>query len=292
MNSTNKKAFAALFLGAILISFSPVLIRAAGAPGTITAFYRLVFGSALLAIPFIVTVIRKKKFYPLKGILLATVAGLFLAIDMALWSTGIMVSNAAMPTLVGNLASLWVGIGAVFFFKEKQRLGFWIGLFIALSGVSFLILHDFYFPTGMFKGLILGLFAGMFYAGFMLLTQQGRKLLDTLPYLFFSSAATTIFLGIFALAMKIPFTGYSLETWQLFIIMGVALQAGAWFLINFAQGYVRASLVSPTLLAQPVLAAVIAWFLLGEKLGIVHIIGGVVVVAGIYIVHFYSGKKQ
>ncbi len=291
MNSTNKKAFAALFLGAALISFSPVLIKAAGAPGTITAFYRLLIGSALLAIPFIITVIRKKKFYPIKGVLLATVAGLFLAIDMALWSTGIMVSNAAMPTLVGNLASLWVGIGAVLFFKEKQRLGFWLGLFIALSGVSFLILHDFYFPTGIFKGLILGLFAGMFYAGFMLLTQKGRKLLDTLPYLFLSSFATTIFLGIFALIMKIPFTGYSIETWQLFIIMGVFLQAGAWFFINYAQGYVRASLVSPTLLAQPVLAAIIAWFLLGEKLGLLHIIGGIVVVIGIYVVHFYSGKK-
>jgi len=109
--------------------------------------------------------------------------------------------------------------------------------------------------------------------------------------LFFSSVATTIFLGIFALILNEPFTGYSLKVWQLFLLMGILIQAGAWFLINYAQGYLPASLITPTLLIQPVLAAIIAWLLLGEKLGVWHIVGGVIVVLGIYIVHFYSGKK-
>lgn len=288
---TNKYPYVAIVLGAFCISFSPVLIKATGAPGTITAFYRLLIGSVVIFIPFIISHLRKKQTLPWRGIYLATLAGLFLAIDMALWTHGIMVSNAAMPTLVGNLASVWVGIGSVFIFKEKQSLGFWLGLFVALLGVTFLMLRDFYFPTGIFEGLVLGLFAGMFYAGFMLITQKGRKLLNTINYLFFSSVATTIFLGVFALLLNEPFSGYSNYTWQLFIIMGILIQAGAWFLINYAQGYLPASLITPTLLIQPVLAAVIAWFMLDEHLGVWHIIGGVVVVVGIYIVHFASGKK-
>lgn len=284
-----RKSYLALILGAILIAFSPVLIKMSGAPGTITMFYRMLFGSAVLLLPFVVSRLKSNGKLSVKGIGLATLAGLMLAIDMAMWATGIMASNAAMPTLVGNLSPLWVGIGAVVIFKERQSKAFWLGLFIALGGVTFLLLRDFYVPSGMFKGLILGLFAGMFYAGFMLLTQKGRELLDTISYLFVSTLATALFLGLFALFQQLPFTGYSTQVWVIFIIKGIALQAGAWFLINYAQGFLPASLVSPTLLAQPVVAGILAYFMLNEVLSFWHILGGIIVVIGIYMVHF--GKR-
>ncbi len=287
-----KKSYIFLIIGALLISFSPVLIRDAGAPGTTTVFYRLFFGTITVFIPFIYSRIKSKEALNIKGVFIAIIAGLCLAIDMAMWATGIMASNAAMPTLVGNLAPLWVGIGAFLFLKERQTPKFWIGLIVALIGVTFLIIQDQFSPNGIFKGLILGLFAGMFYAAFMLLAQLGRKKLDTISFLFISCLATTIFLGIFMLFQDFEFVGFSNKTWVLFIIMGIIIQAGAWFLINFAQGYLPASLVSPTLLAQPVLAGIIAFFMLGEELTIWQIFGGIIVVVGIYTVHFAKQKRN
>jgi drug/metabolite transporter (DMT)-like permease len=287
-----KKSYILLIIGAILIAFSPVLIKATGVPGTVSAFYRLFFGTIVLLIPFIFSRIKNVKKLSNKGILLASIAGFFLATDMALWATGIMLSNAAMPTLVGNLAPLWVGIGALVFFNERQTSKFWIGLIIALSGVTFLIIQDLLQPIGIYKGLFFGLFAGIFYAGFMLLVQLGRKHLNTISFLFISSLSTTVFLLIFMLVQGFEFTGYSSKAWVLFLIMGIVIQAGAWFLINFAQGYLPASLVSPTLLAQPVLAGVIAFFMLGEKLTIWQIFGGLIVIIGIYKIHFSKLKKK
>ncbi|NOQ23789.1 MAG: EamA family transporter [Bacteroidales bacterium] len=287
-----KKSYIFLLMGALLISFSPVLIKDAGAPGTTTVFYRLFFGTITLLIPFVLSRIKSKEALKTKGIILAVLAGLCLAIDMALWATGIMLSNAAMPTLVGNLAPLWVGIGAFLFFKERQNSKFWIGLFVALVGVTFLIIQDLFQPNGIFKGLIFGLFAGVFYASFMLFAQSGRKLLNTISFLFISSLATTVFLGIFMLIQNFEFVGFSSKAWGLFVIMGVFIQAGAWFLINFAQGYLPASLISPTLLAQPVMAGIIAFFMLGEELSIWQIFGGVIVIIGIYTVHFAKQKKK
>lgn len=287
-----KKSYLSLILGAILISFSPVLIKDTGAPGTVSVFYRLFFGTLVLMTPFAVSRIKNKKKLRIKGVLFASLAGLSLAIDMAMWATGIMKSNATMPTLTANLAPLWVGIGGFLFFKERQTAKFWIGLAIAIVGIVFLVIQDLYQPNGIFKGLMLGLLAGIFYAGFMMLVQMGRRYLDTLTFLFLSSLSTTLFLGIFMLFQNYEFIGYSAKAWVLFVIMGLMIQAGAWFLINFAQGHLPASLVAPTLLAQPALTSVIAFLMLGEALTLWQITGGIIVVIGIYTVHFAKQRKK
>ena len=46
--NANKKSYIFLIFGALLISFSPVLIKDTGAPGTVTSFYRLLFGTITL----------------------------------------------------------------------------------------------------------------------------------------------------------------------------------------------------------------------------------------------------
>lgn len=258
----------------------------ASAPGIITSFYRLAVGTVALTIPFVFHQFKTKQKLPLKGIMFAVLAGVCFANDMALWTSGIMVSNATLPTLTGNMAPLWVGIGAWFIFKEKQKTGFWIGLLMAFGGVTLLILNNYFNPDGLMKGMILGLFAGMFYAGYYLFTQPGRKYMNTISFLYISTLTTTILLGLYGLLFKLEFTGYSTQTWVLFLIMGIFMQAIAWFLINYSQGFLSASIVSPTLLGQPVLAAFLAYFIIGEGLTIWHIIGGIIVVAGIYMVHF------
>ncbi|CAL2108472.1 conserved membrane hypothetical protein [Tenacibaculum sp. 190524A02b] len=286
-----KKSFQFLIVGAILIAFTPVLIKAADAPGTTAVFYRFFFGSITLIIPFVFTRIKSKETLNKKGVCITIVAGLCIAIYMHFWATGIMISNAAIPTLLLNLAPVWVGIGAFLLFKERQKLIFWIGLIIAFLGVSLLITQNLMLESGMVKGLVLGFLSGVFYALFMLIAQSGRKLLDTLSFLFISSLITTIFLGVFMCIQGFQFTNFSTQTWIYFIIMGV-LQAGAWYLINYAQGYLSASIVSPTLLAQPVLAAVFAFLLLGEELTVWQITSGIIVVIGIYTVHFSKHNKR
>ena len=46
--------------------------------------------------------------------------------------------------------------------------------------------------------------------------------------------------------------------------------------------------ISTLILAEPVLATILAWWLLGEKVGLLIIVGGVFVGAGIYLVSRWS----
>jgi len=62
-----------------------------------------------------------------------------------------------------------------------------------------------------------------------------------------------------------------------------------WLALNYAQGFLPATIVSPTLLGQPMLVALFACLLLGATLSGQQIAGGLLVLGGIFIV--YRGQK-
>jgi drug/metabolite transporter (DMT)-like permease len=268
------------------MSNAAILIKSSEAPGVVTTFYRMSMGAVILVVPFVFHVFIGKKQIPLKGILLAIAAGICFGFDMALWSTGVVASNATLPTLMANMAPIWVGIGSMFIFKEKHKPGFWIGLLLAVSGLPVMFFEDFYSSGNIIKGALLGLGAGLFYGAFYLFSQAGRKLMDTLSYLFITTASSSLVLFILVLVFNYGFTGYPVNTWIIFLALGLGVQVIGWFLINFSQGYLPASIVSPTLLGQPVITALMAALILHEQLTLFHMIGGSFVVAGIYVVNF------
>jgi drug/metabolite transporter (DMT)-like permease len=52
---------------------------------------------------------------------------------------------------------------------------------------------------------------------------------------------------------------------------------------NWALRYVDASMISGTILAEPVVSALLAWLLLSERPGLATVLGGVVVLLGLYL---------
>lgn len=272
------------------MSTSAVLIKSSHAPGIVTAFYRMGIGAAVLLLPFLLHSILNTPPLPLKGIMMAVCAGLCFGLDLSFWSTGVVASNATIPTISANMAPIWVGLGSMFIFNEKHKPGFWMGLLLALFGLSLLIYNDISLPNNIVKGALLGMVAGIFYGGFYLFAQAGRKLLDTLCFLFISTFISAIVLCLVALLHNYEFAGYDRHTWLIFIAIGIGVQVIGWFLLNYSQGHLSASIVSPTLLGQPVITAILAATLIDEQLTWLHITGGIVVITGIYIVHF-SRKK-
>ncbi len=272
------------------MSNAAILIKAANAPGIVTIFYRMLFASLALLVPFFVYLKKQKNPLPQRGVMLAILAGVCFGIDMSLWSTGVVASNATLPTLTANMAPLWVGIGSIFIYKERHGVGFWIGILLALSGATIMLFKDFNASNGIIEGAMLGVLAGMFYGAFHLISQKGRNLLSTLPFLFISTTSSALVAFILMFVKHLPFGGYPAETWMFLVLFGIGVQVIGWFLINYSQGYIPASVVSPTLLGQPVLTAVLATTLLHEELTKLHWSGGVVVVFGIYIVHYSRNK--
>jgi drug/metabolite transporter (DMT)-like permease len=97
--------------------------------------------------------------------------------------------------------------------------------------------------------------------------------------------SSAIGLLVTSLLLQQPLTGYPPATYLNFLALGVVSQVFGHLSINFALGYLPASLVSPTLLGQPVVTALLAGPLLGETLSLWQVVGGVAVLAGVFVVH-------
>ncbi len=287
--STRTKAFVALSVGVISIGFAAIFIVQAGAPGTVSAFYRMAVGAVLIALPFASRVRRQDKALPATGVKLALLGGLLFAVDVALWATGITISGATNPTLMANTAPLWVGLGAMLFFGERPRGLFWLGLVIAMVGAAVVLGAAAFRASEFGLGTLFGLLAAVFYGAYYLVTQRGRVHLSTLSYFWISTATAAIILLLFNLLTGRPITGYEARTYVYFLALGLVAQTMGWLTINYAQGYLPASIVAPTLLIQPVVTAIFAVVLLGEQLVAWQIAGGFLVLLGVYLVHRSNG---
>ncbi len=279
---SHTRAYVVLALSLLGMAFSGIFVALAGAPGAVSGFYRMAIAGVALALPFARNV-RQTGVPNQHEVLIAILAGLFFAFDLFFWNTGVLISGATNPTLMGNTAPIWVGLGAMFFFKERPARQFWIGLLVAIAGAAVILGVDALNDVGL--GTFFGILSGMFYSGYFLVVQRSRQKLNTLTSFWLSTVATTLALAIMARALGQPLTGYSNLTYLYLIGLGLFVQVGGQMGVAYALGYLPASIVSPTLLLQPVLTGLLAVPLLGERLTWVQVLGGAAVLAGVYIVH-------
>jgi drug/metabolite transporter (DMT)-like permease len=277
-------AYLALIVGIVSIGFSAIFVRLADAPGSVAGFFRLAVPAILLVIPFAYNLHRRGPL-PEIGIRIALVGGLLFATDLALWSTGVTMSGATNPTLLANTAPVWVGVGAMIFFKERLGPMFWVGLVIALVGAALILGLDAREGAAIGLGSFFGLLAGIFYGAYFLVTQVGRRWLDSLSYYWISVAGGATALLIFNVLIGQSLTGYSVETYQYLLALGLISQGVGWLVINYSQGILPATIVAPTLLIQPIATGLLAVPILGESLGFWQIVGGLLVLTGVYLVH-------
>jgi drug/metabolite transporter (DMT)-like permease len=287
-----RKILPYLALGVTIVSlgFAAFFVRWANAPAPVMGFYRLGIATLILT-PFYlrhtVRTHRTPRATSLRWgiVMLPVLAGLGSALDHFVWNTSLKYTSAANATLLGNTAPLWVALAAWLFFRERTKGLFWLGLVLTMGGALAVLSYDFLRHPVIGWGDLLALATGMFYAVFFLFSQRSRQHFDTLSHVWICSLSSTLVLLILILATGSALTGYSLHTYLMFLAAALLPQLTGYLAMGYALGHLPASIVSPTMLGQPVLTALLAIPLLGETLQPVQWIGGLVVIAGIYLVH-------
>lgn len=278
------RAYAALIYCILALSVSGLFIRWAGVPGTVTSFFRMAFATLALT----VIVVRRGEAAPpaRKALLwLPLVGGLFTALDHTFWATAIDYTNVATATLLNNIAPIWVALVAFLFWSQKLSLRFWLGLGLTMAGAAVVLGTDLVQRPHLGMGDGLALFSSLFYAGYFLVTQRGREHFRTVPYVWLTTLVAAITLLGVNLALGRQLLGLPPEAYLLFVAAALISQISGYFALGYALGRLPAALVAPTMIAQPVLTALLAMPLIGEFLTPAQWLGGLTVLGGIYLVN-------
>jgi len=278
-------AVAALLAGAAAIGASALFVKVSETGPVATAFWRVA-----LALPILWawSVIGSRGghvsgFSSERRLIIA--AGLFFAGDLAVWHWSIMLTSVANATLLANLAPIFVTLAVWLLYGRRPTAMFLAGLAAALAGVTVLLGRDFQAGGGAMLGDFLGVVTAMFYGAYQLTVTRVRSRAATSVIMAWSGLVTAVALLPLALASGEQILPYTAAGWAKLAGLALISQVAGQSLIAYAMAHLPATFSSVGLLAQPVIAAALAWGLLGETLGWLEIAGAIVVLIGIRIVH-------
>jgi drug/metabolite transporter (DMT)-like permease len=276
-------ALGALLAGATFIALSPIFVRVSEAGPTATAFWRVALAIPPLWILHWTRPAARVRRYAGKWLFLLAAAFAF-AGDLAFWHTSIQLTSVANSTLLANLASIFVTLAAWVFLRQPPTWLFVAGLAAALIGVAMLVRTSLaYSPNGLL-GDGLAVVTALFYAGYLLAVKALRDRGEaTLHLMAVSTTITALLLLPVALATGEPMLPQTASGWWILAGLALVSHAAGQGLIAYALAHLPAAFSSVSLLFQPVMAALFAWLLLAEALAPLQVVGGMVVLVGIYV---------
>jgi drug/metabolite transporter (DMT)-like permease len=276
-------ALPALVLGGILLGISPILVRISEIGPVATAFWRL--AAALVPLVVIARTLERDREMPLPRRwaehLAAALPGVFLAGDLATWHISLYLTSVANSTLLVNTTPVFVTLGTWVFLRRAPRRSFVAALAVSAAGIVMLKGGPGSLGGGSLLGDGIALCAAAFYAGYLMLIAQARQRFSAMTVMLWSTAAAALCTLPLAVAFESAWVPATVTGWIVVIALGWVIHAGGQGLIAYAMAWLPATFSSLTLLFQPVVAAILAWVVIGERLSALQVAGGVVVLAGI-----------
>ena len=280
--SMHRAAFLCLLAGGVAIAFAPIFVRLADTGPVASAFWRTALAAPLLWIMWKARPPAETKGDGKWGAL--ALAGVFFALDLGVWHWSIVWTSVANSTLLANLAPIFVTLAGWLFWKKKVTPVFLAGMATAIGGMFVLVGPHFGVGGTRLLGDALGALTAVFYAGYFLSIKVARDAgASTARLMAWSTTITALALLPVALLSPQPMLPSSANGWLVLVGLALVSQILGQGLIAYAFAHLPASLSSVSLLIQPVVATLAAWAIFGEPVGAVQVIGGAIVLAGIWI---------
>jgi len=278
------KAYITLLVGVVAVSFAATFIRLAEAPPLVIAAYRLTIASVIL-IP-IASIKSRKNLpkLPRHDILLMLLSSVFLALHFGLWITSLSYTSIASSVVLVTSHPAFVAVISYFLWRERLRKLAIGGIVVALIGVLLINYGGFSFGPGALHGNLLALLAGFAVGAYLVIGGQLRMRIDILPYLTIIYSCAAVILLVASIISGHSLFGYSPTTYLMMGLLALVPQLIGHSCLNLAVRLIPVTLVSVAILGEPVGATLLGYFILGEIPTINEIVGGLLILGGIFIV--------
>ncbi len=273
----------AMVLAALAMSISPSLVRLADVGPFASAFWRV-----FLALPILWIWMRyaeaAEPAAPRASFTLATVlAGMAFTGDLFFWHISILRTTIANATFFATMAPLWVVIFGWLLLRQRVSRATLVGLLVCLAGGTALVVQSLAFNPSRAVGDGLAVVTGAFFGLYFLAVGAARGRTNAARVTFELSVVTAALLFLVAIFFEPRILPQSASGWGVLLALGLISHAGGQGLVSVALGRLPTVFSSLVIFLETIAAALFAWILFGENVTLIQALGGIIIVAGIWI---------
>jgi drug/metabolite transporter (DMT)-like permease len=275
--------FSARTLGALAVvglviafSLSSTLVKRAESPGVLVAFWRLVTVSVLWNVYLWSTGRR----VTMRDVRQALVPGIFFGLNLAIFFAGATHNSVANAALIGSLAPFFIVPVGAWLFKEHLNPAALVFALIAFGGVALVLFSAPPNGDASLEGNVFGALAMLLLVGYVASTRHFRQDMDVATFMATISPIAALAVLPLALANGDVF-GMSGTGWMYTLILTLLTGVAAHGLLVYAQKAIPIGTIGISQVAQPALAVVWAFLLLGEELRQGQAVGIAIVISGL-----------
>ena len=281
------KALGALqvFIGAAMISFSPVFVKAAHVGPAAAVFYRVFFGGLIL---LALAGFQRKKIWPgFRPFWLTVGCGFLFTLDLSCWHQSVHFVGPGLSVILANFQVFILSLYGVFILRERLTLRFLASIPLYFLGLLLLIGFEWGGLDPTYRaGILFGLLAAVFYAAYILGTRRAQAAPGALSPQ--ANMAIISLSAAFFAAFEVPLLGEGFlipdaPSWAAMIGYGFFGQVLGWALIMKGLPKIEASQAGLILLAQPALAFTWDVLFFGRSATPTELAGAVLALTAIYL---------
>ena len=281
----------ALLCAVLAISTGSIFVRWADSHALVTAAYRLGLAVALIA-PLAVWRARGELWsLSVRDWGWAGLSGLFLAFHFATWISSLRYTSVANSVVLVNTVPIWVALLTPWVTQDRIAARTWQSVGLSVLGGVLVGAGDWALSGQALLGDALALAGSLGLAGYVLLGRRLRSRLSLVAYVTVCYGSAAVLLWAVVGASRLPITGFSAGTWGALLGMALISQHVGHSGYNYALRFFSASLIAVTLLGEPILSTVWAYFLFDEGLTWLQGTGGVLILLAIYLAASAASRK-
>lgn len=283
MNNSGVKYLALLLLATVFWGMTFPIIKTALDFISPVTFLALRFTvSAIVLVPFVWRFRSKISAHTVK---LGVVAGLLLFLGYFLQTVGLDYTTSANSGIITGLYVILIPLISYTYLKMRIfRMDIFASI-LAFSGLIVMSLSSIS-GIGIQTGDILTLLSAIAYAYQIAYVSKHSHEVDSFLFTFYQILVVAILSALFIPTFE-PFK-FSLNDFVIFTIVFTALTAGVFsiFVSNRALIYVEPTAAGVIFVGEPIFAALFSVILLNEKLSLLTLVGGIMMVSAMFIVTY------
>jgi len=224
--------------------------------------------------------------------------GLVLAVFNSTWTVSVALNGAAVSTVLAYSSAAFTAILGWWFFSEK--LGRVKIAAVTLSVLGCIFVSGAHVPSTWQLnplGVITGLASGIFFASYSLMgkaaSERSINPWTALVYAFGGAAVLIFFFNLFGrflppgvASTDFFWLGSSTAGWLVLLALAVGPTIGGYGLYTVSLTYLPASIANIIATLEPVMTAMLAYFLLAERFTTSQILGSIFIISGVIILRF------